>query len=54
MSQRKRIGAGLLCAGLILAVFVFSAFAALEAGHDCTGEDCPVCRLLTVCRRRCG
>ena len=38
-----------LCLALILtAVILLSAvLTAVEAGHDCTGFDCPVCKLIT-------
>lgn len=44
-SLRRMLGLALLC------LFVFAALGpclllGLEADHDCTGEDCPVCRLL--------
>ena len=39
---------------LVLLVF-FVLFASLyfvlhEAHHDCEGDDCPVCRLIAICR----
>ena len=48
MTTGKRIGALLLCAGLILVLSVSVAFVAHEAGHDCEGEECPVCRMIAV------
>ncbi len=48
MMTRKRIGALLLCIGLILVLSVSAAFLAHEAGHDCEGEECPVCRMIAV------
>ena len=46
MNERRRIGAALLCALLALALLVSSAFMLHAADHDCTGEDCPVCRAI--------
>ncbi len=48
-SKRKRIAAGVI--GLILLVIVlFSAFyITAETGHDCIGEDCPVCSFIQQC-----
>ena len=37
MANRKRLGALLICAALLLALIVSSAFIAHEAGHDCSG-----------------
>ena len=39
---------------VMLAVFVmvivsFAMLPALETGHDCTGDDCPVCWCLNIC-----
>jgi hypothetical protein len=49
MTNRKRIGALLLCVGLVLALSVSAVFVAHEAGHhDCRGEDCPVCRMIAA------
>lgn len=48
MTNRRRVTALLLCIGLVFALAVSSAFIAHEAGHDCTGNDCPVCRMIMV------
>ena len=46
MTRRKRIGALLLCVGLVLVLAVSAAFVAHEADHDCSGEDCPICLII--------
>ncbi len=48
MTERKRAGALLLCIGLVLILSVSTAFIIHEAGHDCSGEDCPICRNIAV------
>lgn len=48
MTNRRRITALMLCIGLVFALFVSSAYIAHEAGHDCSGHDCPVCRMIAV------
>ncbi len=48
MTGRKRAGALLLCIGLVLVLSVSMAFIMHEAGHDCTGEDCPICRNIAI------
>ncbi len=48
MTNRKRTAALLLCIGLVFALAVSSAFIAHEAGHDCSGDDCPICRMIAV------
>ena len=48
-AKSKRITAGLL-GFLILAAALFSAvFIAVEADHDCTSENCPVCACIRLC-----
>ena len=48
MTNRSRIAALLLCIGLVFALSVSSAFIVHEAGHSCSGEDCPICRMIAV------
>ena len=48
MTDRKRLGALLLCIGMILVLSVSTAFIAHEADHDCCGEDCPICRTIAI------
>ncbi|MCR4883206.1 MAG: hypothetical protein K6A68_06530 [Clostridiales bacterium] len=48
MTNRKRIGALMLCIGMALVLSVSAAFIIHEADHDCSGEDCPVCRMIAV------
>jgi hypothetical protein len=48
VNARKRGNALLLCIGLVLVLFVSSAFLIQEADHDCCGEDCPICRTIAM------
>ena len=48
MTDRKRIGTLMLCIGLALVLAVSTAFLVHEADHDCSGEDCPVFRMIAV------
>lgn len=48
MTNRRRVTALLLCIGLVFALAVSSAFIAHEAGHICSGEDCPICQMIAV------
>ncbi len=48
MTNQRRAAALLLCIGLVLALAVSSVFIAHEAGHDCSGHDCPICRMVAV------
>ena len=44
MNPSKKTAALLLCVFFALAVLFSSALIIHEAGHDCAGEDCPICR----------
>ena len=49
MKNRNRIIA-LVLAAIVFFTFAFSVCViAAEAGHDCHGEDCPICELIAVC-----
>ena len=48
MTNRKRVGALLMCLGMVLFLFVSSTFIAHEVGHDCSGEDCPICQMIAI------
>lgn len=39
----------MLAAILVLAILCAFFFVALEAEHDCIGEDCLICAVLTTC-----
>lgn len=49
----KRNGRAFACFVLLLIAFVLFAslyFILHEAHHDCSGEECPVCRTIALCR----
>ncbi len=50
MTKKKRIIATVLAVVFALAVALSLVFIAAEADHDCSGEGCPVCELLALCR----
>ena len=43
MKQQKRFIAWIMCIGMILVLFVSSAYIAHETVHDCVGEHCEIC-----------
>ena len=47
--RTKRIFAVLVSIFLIAALFSSAFYIALEADHDCSGEDCRVCAQILVC-----
>ncbi len=50
MTNKKRLAA-LILAVLVLLALMTSLFVIIhEADHDCTGEDCPICAVIAVCR----
>ena len=45
----KRILSGTMAALFLAAMLFSSFFIAVEADHDCTGEDCPICAVVHQC-----
>ncbi len=50
MKQGGRLFSCLLVLLVIFVLFASLYFVLHEAHHDCEGEDCPVCRLIAICR----
>jgi hypothetical protein len=49
--KNRKIASGVM-GMLMLFIVLFSAFyIAAEAGHDCRGEDCPVCACILQCEK---
>ena len=48
MKNRKRIRALLLCAAFVLMLFVSASYLVHEAGHQCSDDDCPICRTIAM------
>ncbi len=50
MTNKKRLAA-FIFAALVLFALMTSLFVIIhEAGHDCSGENCPVCAVIAVCQ----
>lgn len=49
MTKKRRWISCFLAVLFVLVMLSSLAFIVLEAEHDCTGEDCPVCGQLAVC-----
>lgn len=45
----RRLAAGVLLAAFLAAGAFSAAYIAHAAGHDCSGEGCPVCALVVQC-----
>ena len=48
MTQEKRIIKMLVSVLMVLVVLSSALFIAVEAGHDCTGAGCAVCRQISA------
>ena len=48
MNPSKKTAALLLCVFFVLSMLFSSALIIHEAGHDCAGEDCPICRAVAA------
>ena len=46
-----RLIAAILCGMVVFAVLFSAVFIAMEADHDCSGENCPVCACLQLCEQ---
>ncbi len=49
MSRFRRITVIIITALIALAMLSSAAFIAVEADHDCTGENCAVCCAISFC-----
>ncbi|MCR4946734.1 MAG: hypothetical protein K5929_07330 [Lachnospiraceae bacterium] len=49
VSRYKRITAGIIGILMFFIMLLSAFFIAAEVGHDCTGEDCPVCACIRQC-----
>lgn len=49
MTKKNRFLAVLLTAAVVFVMLFSVLFIAMEADHDCTGEDCPICYQISVC-----
>lgn len=49
MSKRNRVLTVLLAAAVLFVMLSSAFYVAIEADHDCVGEDCPICCQISVC-----
>jgi hypothetical protein len=49
ISENKRFVVGIIAAMMLIVVLFSSFYIAIESGHDCTGEDCPICSCIQQC-----
>ena len=51
MGSVKKLLALLLCAMLLLSLVFSISFISHEAGHDCAGEECQICAVISECTK---
>ena len=49
MTKKFRFLTGLLAAVLAVVMLSSAAYIAVEADHDCSGEDCAICHQIDAC-----
>ena len=49
MTKKFRFLTGLLAAVLAVVMLSSAVYIAAEADHDCSGEDCAICRQISAC-----
>ena len=48
--HKKKTFAAVLALALLVVVLLSSVYIAVESGHACHGEDCPICEHIEECR----
>ena len=48
MNRRRHVFAAIICAVMLLSIFVSSAYIVRETAHhhECVGENCPICQFI--------
>lgn len=49
MTKKLRLITGLLAAVLAAVMLSSAVYIAVEANHNCSGEDCAICRQISIC-----
>ena len=49
MTKKSRLITGLLAAVLAAVMLSSAVYIAVEANHDCSGDDCAICQQIGVC-----
>jgi len=50
-AKMAKASIALITAALLSVILLSVCFIAMEAVHDCSGEDCPVCLLIALCEQ---
>ena len=49
MTKKSRLITGLLAAVLAAVMLSSAVYIAVEANHNCSGEDCAICHQISIC-----
>ena len=49
MTKKSRLITGLLAAVLAAVILSSAVYIAVEANHNCSGDDCASCRQISIC-----
>ena len=49
MTKKPCFMTRLLAAGLAVVMLSSAIYIAVEANHDCSGDDCAICRQISIC-----
>jgi hypothetical protein len=49
LKTRQRFAAAVFCIAFSAATLLSELFIAHETHHECSGQECPVCRILVMC-----
>ena len=49
MTKKNRLITRLLAAVLAAVMLSSAVYLAVEANHDCSGDDCAICRQISIC-----
>ena len=52
MTERTRIISAITVITVVFVLLFSILYIAVEADHDCTGEDCPICEQIAICQQQ--
>lgn len=51
ITKKRRITAAIMCIVLLLVIAFSALYIVTEVHHDCSGDSCPICHEIQVCRQ---
>lgn len=49
--KKRRIIAAIMCFALLFVMVSSATYIVIEANHNCTGDGCPICHKIQICRQ---